>query len=339
MSEMSKRILKGLMVFIVVLSIMLVYMSMNASIKAFDKEEAKNYNYHFQVVVDKDMNKKNREELIDGCLDASTEHNAYIEIIEATDNSNKAEIVDKAIYAKVDGIAYNAEVQSVASELAKKARDVDIPVVNYGMSAYNDENIYNIHTTPYDVAKIVALDAKKLADKKKIIKHNSILVFLKECDEKDKKINNRLVKGFLKGISSEYKKNVKFVRVDAEGYDVNSKLKSHINNNKNAKIVVCFDEEYTNAASSIYSNKYKNKLKDKITLIGYGITASNEEDVKLGIIKYLFSVNKHSLGYNAVNGLVAAKKNNDIDLDEVSPIFRKVKLSSKGKIEFNDIIL
>ena len=131
---MSKRILRGLLVTMTIITVILVYLSVNTSIKAFDEKEAKNYKYHFQVIVDKDMDKNSRQELIQGCLKSSINNDVYIEVIEALDNDNKEELIDKAIYAKVDGIAYNVEKQSVARKLSQKAKAVDIPVVNYGMS-------------------------------------------------------------------------------------------------------------------------------------------------------------------------------------------------------------
>ena len=93
MSEMSKRVMRGLMVAIIIMSAMMVGMSINTSIGAFDREEEVNYNYHFQVIVDKAMEKDSRDELIKGCKDASAEKGVYIEVIEAIDDAHKAEII------------------------------------------------------------------------------------------------------------------------------------------------------------------------------------------------------------------------------------------------------
>ena len=327
------------MISIIVMSAIMVGMSINTSIEAFDKKEEVNYNYHFQVIVDKSIEKDNRDELIKGCRDASEDSSVYIEVIEAIDDEHKAEIIDKAIYSKVDGLAFDVSNQSIASRLAKKAKAVDMPIVNYGISAYNDENIVNIHITPYTIASIMVKSVMKEAKSIKLSKDDLVLVFLKECDAKDKKINNRLIKGFSKGISSKYKNNVKYIRVDAEGYDVSSKLKSQINKYKKARMVVCFDDEYTNVASVLYSNKYREKLRKKLTIIGYGANNNNQDNVKEEKVKLLYNVKQESLGYNSVKALVDMKKKSDVDIKKYMPLFQKIELNDEKNMEIKDILV
>ena len=336
---MSKRVMRGLMVAIIVMLAIMVGMSINTSIEAFDKKEEVNYNYHFQVIVDKSMEKANRDDLIQGCKDSSEDNGVYIEVIEAIDDEHKAEIIDKAIYSKVDGLAFNVSNQSMASKLAKKAKAMDVPIVNYGISAYNDENIVNIHMTPYNIASIMVKSVISEAKNVKLSKDDLILVLLKECDTKDKKINNRLIKGFSKGISSKYKNNVKYIRVDAEGYDVSSKLKSQINKYKKARIVVCFDDEYTNVASVLYSNKYREKISKKLTIIGYGTTNNNQDSIKEGKVKILYNVKQQSLGYNSVEALVDMKKKSDVDIKKYMPLFQKIQLNEENEMEVNDLLV
>ena len=139
--------------------------------------------------------------------------------------------------------------------------------------------------------------------------------------------------------SSKYKNNVKYIRVDAEGYDVSSKLKSQINKYKKARIVVCFDDEYTNVASVLYSNKYREKISKKLTIIGYGTTNNNQDSIKEGKVKILYNVKQQSLGYNSVEALVDMKKKSDLDIKKYMPLFQKIQLNEENEMEVNDLLV
>lgn len=332
-SEMTKKIIKGLSIIAFIMASLIAMTSMNSSIEALDKEQEKNYAYHFQVIIDKELDAHARNQLVEGFYSASKEKNVYIELIESIDNEHKKEIIDKAIYSKVDGIAYSVEVKADADSLGKKAAAVDIPMVNYSLTGQDYEHIENIQDTPYNIAKLMGVHVKDIVKKNKIAKDKKILLFLKECNTKDEVTNDKIIKGFYKGISSKYKDNIKVVRVDAEKYDVNSKLKSQINKNKKAKYVVCFDEEYTEVASSIYADK---NYKSKVKVIGYGATKNNTEAIKEKKLTLLYCVKEKSIGYNAINVLVAKKKNVQIDKEKYLPLVQLIKLDKNNNLEYID---
>ena len=332
---MTRKIIRGLEVSIIVLIVLLVSFSINNSINAFDKEQKSNYKYHFQAILDKDMDENNRGKLVEGLYNAAEEMNVFIELVEAIDNKNKEELIDKAIYSRVDGIAYSVTSKKVADSFGKKADAVDIPIVNYGLTGETYTNVSSIQDSPSNIASAVANNVNTLIKGKKLIKKGEILIFLKECDSKDAHINDKFVEGFLNKISSKQKQCVKVVRVDAKGYDVNSKLKSQIKKNKQAKVVVCFDKEYTNVASSIYNSTTKDK---KPILVGYEDTTNNIKALKEKSASLLVNVKKSSIGYNAIGALCSLQKEKKIDKSKFIPIFQIIKLDKDNKVKYQDFV-
>ena len=333
---MTKKIIRGLEVCVLIMVTLLITLSINASINAYDKEHNTNYRYHFQVILDKDMDIANRGKLVEGIYKAAQEERVFIELVEAIDSSNKEELLDKAIYSRVEGIAYSATSKKVANTLGNKADAVDIPMVNYGLTADSFDNVFSIHDSPNNIASSMANNVNRLIKGKKFNKKGQILVFLKECDSRDVHNNDKFVDGFSKEIDAKYKQFVKFIRVDAKGYDVNSKLKSQIKNNKQAKVIVCFDKEYTNVASSLY-NGGSNKRRPVI--VGYEDTINNIKALQDKNIDLLVNVKKSSIGYNLVKALCSLQKESKINKSKYVPVFQVIQLDSSNKVKYQDFVV
>ena len=133
---MSRNIIKALAISCVVVLILVLDITVIKPIKANNKQQDE-YLYHFQVIVDSEMDGIIREDFVNELAKKGKEEKAYIEVVENDKKSeDKKELIEKGIYAKVDGIACTMDSKKMGNSMYAKASGKKISLVDYGINNY-----------------------------------------------------------------------------------------------------------------------------------------------------------------------------------------------------------
>lgn len=331
---MSRNIIKALAISCVVVLILVLDITVIKPIKATNKQQDE-YLYHFQVIIDSEMNGKIREDFINELVDKGKEKKAYIELVE-NESKNKKELIDKGIYAKVDGIACTMDSKKMGNSMYKKANGKKIPLVDYGMSNYNYDKLISIGPEEYDMGVLAANQICKYTEKK-----DRILVIENGSIDKNISINKHFEKGFKKGITKNKRKNskIKYVSVKEDMFSTKKNVVKILKKNKKYNGIVILDKNFSSLIGSMIENKEYSFLINK-KIVAYGVDDENIEYLKNGIFKSIISYDAKDMADKLIFTLIDSRLGNKtrsyitklslVTLDEKNDIIKTDVLNTEN---------
>lgn len=303
---MSRNIIKALAISCVVVLILVLDITVIKPIKANNKQQDE-YLYHFQVIVDSEMDGIIREDFVNELAKKGKEEKAYIEVVENDKKSeDKKELIEKGIYAKVDGIACTMDSKKMGNAMYAKASGKKIPLVDYGINNYNYDKLISIGPEEYDIGVLAAEQICKYTTKK-----DKILVIRNASTDKNISINKHMEKGFKKGIKNNKreKSKVKYVNVKEDMFSTEKNIVSILKENKTYTGIVVLDSDYSSLLGSMVENKKYSFLEDK-KIVAYGVNDENVEYLKENIFKSIISYDAKDMADKLIFTLIDSKLGN-----------------------------
>lgn len=260
---MSRNIIKALAISSIVVLFFVLNILVIQPIKAINEDNKDDYLYHFQVIIEPELKGCIRDNFIKEVKINGQENKAYVEVIELDEEDSEKKIIEQGKYAKVDGIAATSSVK------------------------INEE----------DLGCLTAENICKITDKK-----DKILVIQNCSSDKKKTTSKKIEKAFKKTIinNKRDKKNVKYVNVKVDRFELRSKIIDILKKNNNYDGIVILDMEYSSIIGDILENKEIEFNKDK-KIVAFGENDENIRYLKEGIFNTLISYD----GINMADNLVA----------------------------------
>ena len=234
---MSRNIIKALAISSIVVLFFVLNILVIQPIKAINEDNKDDYLYHFQVIIEPELKGCIRDNFIKEVKINGQENKAYVEVIELDEEDSEKKIIEQGKYAKVDGIAATSSVK------------------------INEE----------DLGCLTAENICKITDKK-----DKILVIQNCSSDKKKTTSKKIEKAFKKTIinNKRDKKNVKYVNVKVDRFELRSKIIDILKKNNNYDGIVILDMEYSSIIGDILENKEIEFNKDK-KIVAFGENDEN----------------------------------------------------------------
>ena len=303
---MSRNIIKALAISCIVVLILVLDITVIKPIEATNKQKDE-YLYHFQVIIDSEMNGKIREDFINELEEKGKENKAYIEVIEnESKNGDKKELIEKGMYSKVAGIACIMDSKKMGNSMYKKTSEKKIPLVDYGMSNFNYDKLITIGPEEYDIGVLVANQISKYTEKK-----DKILVIENGSTDKKILLNKNIEKGFKKGIKESKRDNgnIKYIKVKEDMFGTKKDIVSILKENKKYKGLVILDKGFATLIGNMIENKEYSFLKDK-EIVAYGESTENIQYLKNGVFKSVISYDAKDMADKLIFTLIDSKLGN-----------------------------
>lgn len=303
---MSRNIIRTLAISCVVVLVFVLDITVIKPIKANNKQQDE-YLYHFQVIIDSEMDGIIREDFINELDDKGKEEKAYVEVIENdSKNEDKEELIKKGIYAKVDGIACTMDSKKMGNSMYAKASGKKIPLVDYDINNYSYDKLISIGPEEYDIGVLAAEQICKYTTKK-----DKILVIRNASTSKNISISKHMEKGFKEGIKNKKreKSKIKYVNVKEDMFSTEKNIISILKENKNYNGIVVLDNNYSSLIGSMVENKKYSFLEDK-KIVAYGVNDENIGYLKKNIFKSIISYDAKDMADKLIFTLIDSKLGN-----------------------------
>jgi ribose transport system substrate-binding protein len=213
-----------------------------------------------------------------------------------SDTSGQIAVVENAIAAKVDGILLAPLDKSALSNVIKKAKEANIPVVLFDSAADVPEDSY-VSFTATDNRKGGELAAERLI--KSGVTSGKVGMIMMAANAAS--VNDRE-----NGFEEYLKKNAPGIKIVKSNFGMSDRAKSQQVTEdlltKDPDVVAIYAPAEPTIVGAFQAVKNRNLL-GKIKLIGFDITPQLDEAVVKGEIDALVLQNPENMGYSAVKAM------------------------------------
>lgn len=257
------------------------------------------YSHHYVILTDGNENELWKD-IYNYANEYANVNDAYVE--KAGDNLieeySKAELMDMAILADVDGIIVEGDDSGELSMLIDRARDNDIPVVTVMTDSPESMRNSYVGISGYDIGLEFGERVVDLADEggKEI---HEIMILL----SKGETSQNTMYLSLMERLSRDCNFDVDVRIIDSTtSFSADEAIRDVlINMNNVPDVMVCLSDGITKSAyqSLIEYNKVKGTY-----LLGVALSDEVFSAVRKGLVKCAISVDKKQMGINCVDALL-----------------------------------
>lgn len=290
------------------------------SFRAFDveniegAEELKTYDYHFVMIVE-DTESPFWKAVYDSAKEEGEKNGALVEMLGENINEDYSvsELLEIAIYQKVDGILLAPSLEENIEELINEAVDQDIPVVTLmsdvhtsnrqtfvGISKYNLGEKYG-----EELVRVINDDISKEDETDEAVN----VVFLEPKRDVYSQ-NEQIFSGIIRTVDIP-NVNLKSIEVNNVSVFGSEEFIRNImmETSEKVDVVVCVD--MTQTESTLQAVIDFNKVGD-IRIIGYFVSETILDAIEKGVIDASFVVDTNEIGEESIRSLIEKYENNRV---------------------------
>lgn len=254
--------------------------------------------YHLQILV------QNTDEYFwqyfkDGARTAAEEMDVYAEFVPIAGKDSEAikDAVEKGIYSGVNGIALKPADALGTKEIAKEAKEKNIPLLIYENDSYNISDLPIVGSNSYTIGTMAGtMGAQAIGSGTK-----AVIIMNEAGEEGDISYRNLSIQGIAESFS--LKGNIEIEEIytlKQNMFDAEKVTYSIISKHKDVNLIICLDEKSTPGVAQVLVD---NNLVGDIKLVGYGSMPLTLDYVERGVIYGTVSPDAYKIGYYTVKQL------------------------------------
>lgn len=281
------------------------------------EENAKPSEHHIQVVI------PNTDEHFwtlfqEGANDASLALNVFVEFVSIVprDIDDLVSVVDKSLFSKVDGIAFQPADNERTMEATEKAIEQGIVVVNYENDKFLLPEVATVGSNSYDIGYTAGVMVRPAIGKGKA---NVVIILDESNSQGESQYKNMKVQGVIDAISKDDEIQLSEVyTLDSGMFEAERLTSSIISNENDINVIICTDEKNTPAVAQVLVD---NNVVGNIKIIGYGTMSQTLDYIKRGVIYGTVSPDAYTIGYQTVEQLYTRIKGNSVSDSKYIELF------------------
>lgn len=255
--------------------------------------------YHIQIVTEKDRDYF-WNDFKEGAKQAADEKGITVEFVESNTRTTEdiISLVERGIYANVDGIAFRPTDIIECSEAVEMAKDRGISIITFE----SEENMLPMTgSVNSDYFQIGKEQGKLLVEASG--GEGDVVVIANEKDMQDGEslCNAEKMRGIIENFTGDVEMEVlDYYKVNPEMFQTEQVIMQVFEEHPQVKNIICTDASITQGVAEYIKENGKT---GQVNLIGYGNTQTTLEDIKDGVIYGTVYADAKSIGYGVIQKL------------------------------------
>lgn len=269
------------------------------------EKEEQNYNDYYVMIVE-DRKSHFWQEIYNGAYMAGLEENVYVDLLGSnlSQNYDKYELMEIAIYSEVDGIMVEADESARMTELIDQAVASDIPVVTLYGDNSNSMRCSYVGLGNYELGREYGKQVLDIAGDEPITA--AVLVSTQASDSSQ----NIVWSGIKETVLQENEKNadidLTLISVDdSSNFTVEESIRDIFMQESLPQIIICLNEVNTTCLYQAVIDY--NKVGD-IAILGYYDNDTILKGIYRGVITSTISIDAEQMGHYCIDALTEYKK-------------------------------
>lgn len=282
-----------------------------------DEGKSKPMEYHMQVII------PNTDEHFwtlfqEGAKDAALSLDVFVEFVSIAprDVDGLVSAIEKSVFSKVDGIAFQPADNERTTEMTMKAIDYGIVVVNYENDKFLLPDLATVGSNSYDIGYTAGVMVGPAVGEGNA---NIAIILDESYNQGESQYKNMKVQGVIDAISKDESIQVSEVyTLDAGMFEAERLTNAILADENDINVIICTDEKSTPALAQVLVD---NNAVGNIKVIGYGTMPQTLDYIKRGVIYGAVSPDAYNIGYQTVEQLYVRLKGNSISDSKYIELF------------------
>lgn len=256
----------------------------------------------------------------EGAQAAGDAFNAYVEFVPISklNSEELRNMVNKAIFSNVDGIALQAaDVDETKSSIIN-ASSSGLEVVTYESGNSLIPEVPTIGSNNYDIGLLAGQMAAEAVGENA----RAAVVFNKVGGLSDEKQQRLILEGVIAGADSTGFEIVGTYILNTELFEADNKSRQLLNNNPN--VIICLDERSTPAIAQMLVSQDRVR---NVSLIGYGAMPQTLDYIERGVIFGSVCPDAFKIGFDTVRYLTQLLNKNQVS-DLIYPEQQRIDINN-----------
>lgn len=292
-----KGIFASLLAALVVIGVMLCSLYFTGNVPD-TKDTSRTPRYHVQIIT-QNTNAHFWTTFKKGASEAGKKLNVYVEFVDVSQNNidTSAKTLEKAIFSKVNGIAFQAEDVEKTSSLIQLAQQNKMAVLTFENDHYLIPNIPTVGSNSYQIGYQEGQMGIQACGGKGCV----AIIVNGAGSQESSQYKNLKLQGIMDALSKSKGIQIQEVYTLNSGMFETEKLMGTIlSKEPKVNLILCTDERSTPGIAQVLVDS--NRVGD-VSVVGYGAMSQTLNYIKRGVIYGSISPDAYTIGYDCVQQL------------------------------------